>query len=455
MFLFGDTMSIKIKQSILILGVLVALAVVVGYVLFAQKQSAEARVEILSGRVSEYEAKAIEQQKKLSSLQADADSLRKDLDQRNNERDGFVKKVDDAQLEITRLNNEIQKTKKAQLDWDEKLTSVRRERDELIKQVMDLKSKGAAEKIVEKIVYRDSPAEAGQNVSNQALTVEAGSDLYWAGVVRQKAALELELKKLKEDLSKSNLVVSELKKSNSDVELELGRVKNERDEIVRKIKYGEDLADNLSVELARARNEQKMTGDRFAQIGEENQQLRQDVKQLTTTKVALEKSIAGLSEEKNVIEKKLVETENIIQSRIDEIWQIKKDIDKRFEGRNTKQPAGEVELAPIVVNKEEAPQEKVDVEKIVPAVKVSVDASAKTTTRTGKIQGSIVSLNEDNNFVIIDQGEKTGIKVGDSFKVYHKGTVVGTIEVIQVRQDIAAADIKQKTSALSVGDIVK
>ncbi len=448
-------MSIKIKQSILILGVLVALAVVVGYVLFAQKQSAEARVGILSGRVSEYEAKAIEQQKKLSSLQADADSLRKDLDQRNNERDGFVKKADDAQLEITRLNNEIQKTKKAQLDWDEKLTSVRRERDELIKQVTELKSKGTVEKIVEKIVYRDSPAEAGQNVSNQALTVEAGSDLYWAGVVRQKAALELELKKLKEDLTKSNLVVSELKKSNSDVELELGRVKNERDEIVRKIKYGEDLADNLSVELARARNEQKMTSDRSAQIGEENQQLRQDVKQLTTTKVALEKSIAGLSEEKNVIEKKLVETENIIQSRIDEIWQIKKDIDKRFEGRVIKQPAGEVELAPIVVNKDEPVQEKVDVEKTVPAVKVSVDASAKTTTRTGKIQGSIVSLNEDNNFVIIDQGEKTGIKVGDSFKVYHKGAVVGTIEVIQVRQDISAADIKQKTSALSVGDIVK
>jgi hypothetical protein len=52
-------------------------------------------------------------------------------------------------------------------------------------------------------------------------------------------------------------------------------------------------------------------------------------------------------------------------------------------------------------------------------------------------------------------GEKAGVKVGDTFKVYRNGVSVGAISVIQVRSDISAADIKQKTSAFKPGDTVK
>jgi hypothetical protein len=67
----------------------------------------------------------------------------------------------------------------------------------------------------------------------------------------------------------------------------------------------------------------------------------------------------------------------------------------------------------------------------------------------------VVSVNQDNNFVIVDLGERSGIKVGDAFKVYHNGVQVVSVEVIQVRQDISAADIKQKTAPFSVGDTIR
>ena len=41
----------------------------------------------------------------------------------------------------------------------------------------------------------------------------------------------------------------------TDMQLEIDKLKTERDEIIRKIKYGEDLADNLSIELASAKND--------------------------------------------------------------------------------------------------------------------------------------------------------------------------------------------------------
>ncbi len=465
-------MDKQIKQSILILGVLVALSVAFAIVFYLQKQAAENQSAVLSTQVSEYEAKDLETQKKIKTMQDDSAKLRKDLDQRDSERASLVKKAEDVQQELDRARQDVDKVQKDRSDWDSKISSLRRERDDLMKQITELKNRPANEKIVEKVVYRDAPVSgegsttygsdgvpAGQAMSevfaaasnsSMPTTVSRENENYWAGVIRQKAELELELQRVKEQLEGTGVQIADLKKSNSDLEMELGRMKNEKEAIVRKIKYGEDLADNISVELARARNEQKLSQDRSDQLLAENQQLRMDIKQLTTTKVALEKSIANLSEEKRSTEKKLVETENIIQGRIDEIWQIKKDIDSRVDPRTSRgtrttgvaTSAGEIELAPIVVS-----------------AKKGQGAPAPATTAkqpaSKKLQGSIVSVNEDNNFVIVDLGEKSGVQVGDAFKVYHNGVQVGTVAVIQVRQEISAADIKVKTAPLSIGDTVR
>ena len=74
--------------------------------------------------------------------------------------------------------------------------------------------------------------------------------------------MQIELEKEKSDLDQAALQVVDLKKQNSDLELEVKQVTNEKDEIVQKIKYGQDLADNLAVDLARSRNDQKAVNDR-------------------------------------------------------------------------------------------------------------------------------------------------------------------------------------------------
>jgi chromosome segregation ATPase len=473
-------MDKQIKQSILILGVLITLSVAFAIVFYLQKQAAENRAALLSDQVTQYETKDRETQKKMKGLEDESSKLRQEVDQGNTERATLVKKSEQVQRDLDKMSADFDKVQKDRAEWETKVANFRRERDDLLKQVTDLKNRPVPEKIVEKIVYRDKPVDPataaldGQGAPdmggvppaqamNEVFAAAANSSMptgvsrenenYWAGIIKQKAALELELQKVKEELSASNVQIAELKKGASDFEMELGRLKNEKEAIVRKIKYGEDLADNISVELARARNEQKLSQDRSDQLLAENQQLRMDIKQLTTTKVSLEKSIANLSEEKNSIEKKLVETENVIQGRIDEIWQIKKDIDSRIDAP---QPAArasqEIELAPIVVsakkNASAAPQAK-------QAAKQPAKQAERPAAASKRLQGSIVSVNEDNNFVIVDLGERSGIKVGNAFKVYHNGTQVGAVEVIQVRQDISAADIKQKTAPFSVGDTVR
>ncbi len=478
-------MDKQIKQSILILGVLIVLSVAFAIVFYLQKQNAETRVASLTVVVADHEAKSIEYQKKIKTFQDDYAKLKKDFDQRGGENADLQKMVSAAKSDAQQLSQEVEKARKNSQALDDKLENLRRERDGLIKQVTELKNR--PEKVVEKIVYRDNPSAAsgeaslggalpavtvpgsgnqegvtpGQAVKDMFASAAGASsstagrenEKYWAAVVREKAALELEIQKIKTQLSDSSLQITELKKSNSDLEIELGRIKNEKEDIIRKIKYGEDLADNISIELARARNEQKISQDRSDELLAENQQLRVNIKQLTTTKVALEKSIAGLSEEKAAIERKLSETESVIQSRLDEMWQIKKDIDTRFGADNARNAratvardrssSGEVELAPIVVSGKKGGARK------------PLPQAAGTASASRKFQGSIVSVNEENNFIIVSLGDKTGIRVGDALNVYHNGAQIGSVEVIQVRQDISAADIKQKMAPFSVGDTVR
>lgn len=69
--------------------------------------------------------------------------------------------------------------------------------------------------------------------------------------------------------------------------------------------------------------------------------------------------------------------------------------------------------------------------------------------------GRIVSVNEENNFVIVDVGEEAGVGLGDALSVYRDSKYVAQLEVIQVRKDIAAADIKNQWTQVQVGDTIR
>jgi hypothetical protein len=314
------------------------------------------------------------------------------------------------------------------------------------------------------IVYKDRPVpvqEQAPSPSPAAPVVDVTSpqgDQYWASVLKQKAALQLEVEKSKSDLDQVALQVVELKKQNSDLELQVKQVTNEKEQIAQKVKYGGDLADTLSIDLARARNDQKAVNDRADKINEENLELQGQIKELTSTKLALEKTISRLTEDKDAMQKKLVETESVIQSRIDDIWKIKENLDKRMTTENAPVPAaapvaapapvvstgGGMELPPIIVNAPASSNQA-------PAAPAAVAASM-----SAKNQGSIISINETNNFIIADLGqENSTVSVGNVLKVYRSSKEIGVLEVIQVRRDICAADIKDKSTVLKVGDIVK
>lgn len=346
-------------------------------------------------------------------------------------------------IDIEGMKEKISTLTQERDQWQARIDALQKEKQELLVKL--------EQKPEPQIVYQQmdpdgnamEPEQQGEDAitTEESLAMKDGlrveDELYWAQILKERTNLELEVEKLRRDLSQSAIQLTELKKKNTDFQMELTKMVHEKEEIERQIKHGKDLSDSLSLELARAQNDKKFLNDRLVRVGDENSGLREQIRQLTSTKIALERSIVSLQDEKKEIERKLLETENVIQGRIDEIWQIKQSLDQSF-GPNAKDGAGQVELPPIVVSSK------------------SVEGGQDPNVNAAPgLSGSIVSVNNENNFVIVDIGQNQGVALGHSLTVYRGTEYVAGLEVIQVRKDIAAADIVKKVSDIKVGDIVR
>jgi len=428
-------MSIAVRVSVWILGGLVIVSSGIAVLTLMQKQTLQGQNLGLSHQISEDENKLTDLASQIKKLQDDGDQLNSKLSQSQQDKAQLQSLFDDLKQKSEDLQSQLAQTSSDRDSWKSRVGTVTQERDALMQKFKERPTK---------IVYKNRVIKVPVNVMTAAPVnplAAAGGDEYWASVLREKAAMQIELEKEKSILDQAALQVIELKKQNSDLQLEVGQLSNEKDEIIQKIKYGQDLADNLSVDLARSRIDQKEVNDRADKVKADNIELREQIRDLSSTKLDLETNIERLTDEKDAMQKKLIETENVIQGRIDDIWKIKESLDKKLsenapEPVSPTSPSG-VELPPIIVN----PPSRVQ---------------ASSMPAMGKTEGTIISINSANNFVIVDLGqENSSVSVGNTLKVYRNLDQVATLQVIQVRRDICAADIRDKSDELKVGDIVK
>lgn len=455
-------MSKAMRGALAILLFLLILCVGVAVYALIQRQSLDQQNQTLQAQIADEQTKQSQLLARAKKLEKDQQELNDKLSQKDREKqqlqrefDEVKSKSEDLTSQISQLNQQLNQERD---DSKSRMETIRKERDELMQKLKDRPVK---------VVYKDRPASAGgtpsmslPSVSQPAAATPPSAtiqnDQYWGQILKEKAALQLDLQKVKADMDQNAVQVVELKKQNADLQLEFKnlndakleserRMQQNQQEFERKLKYSEDLSNAISVEVARARDDQKNSNERSERLKQENLELQGQIKQLTTTKLALEKTIAQINVDKTTMQKKLAETEGMIQGRINEIWQIKDNLDSKI-SQLPKPGSAEVELPPIIVNANGSlpPPE-------IPAAAVAVPAAGTPV----KSQGTIISINEPNNFAIIDLGESDGSQVGRKLTVLRDNNTIGNLEIIQVRKDISAADIKQNTMKLKVGDIVR
>jgi len=345
------------------------------------------------------------------------------------ERDDLKKENAGLSGQLSKFQDNIRGYENTIASLDKQLKDISRDRDDLQRKYQ--LANEAKEELIKKLQsQKEKPATA--SVSQE---LPAGTDAYWAGILKQKTDLEIQLGNMRSELKSTQINNEQLQRDKAELELDINNLKHETEDLKRQLDYNTKLMDSLAQELVRDRNDKMQIQESFKGIRGENTTLTRQLKSLNNRKVNLDRKLQDFSEEKSALQRRINELETMFKEKATQANDLNKQLDAIRSG----------------VKPEIRPKESVVLPSIV--IKPSSDVSGQDFS-VG-LEGKIVALNRENNFVIIDLGENQEVKVGDSFQVFRGEKGVANITVIQTRQGISACDIKKETEPIEIGDTVR
>jgi len=403
-------MNAKIKILLIALAVICALALVIAFHLNGQYKAL----------TIEYESKVTEFENERTNLNKQLASLRQTKNKLDVELADLKAKYDALTQDHESLKSKFDLVTKERATLVERVTELAGEKKTLEEQVAELQSGGGMSSI-SYTIPSDTPTD----------------DAYWANLLREKAALEIEVKNMGTQLDDAKLKLATAMDEGRKIDLQLKTAIEGRRDLERKLIYNEKLARTLSEALVREKRDKKTLTDQLDSLRQENFELKSRLMAIGDKKTSLEGKLVDLQQEREILAKRLAELDSVLQERVDQIIEVKNDLKAaRTEAKKVStKDSRVVQLQPIVV-------------------KATDDLPSR---RGAPVSGQVLAINDENNFVIVDAGEQDGVAVGQTLTVSRDGMKIGTLEVIQTRREISAADIKnvQSGTKLRIGDAVR
>jgi len=264
---------------------------------------------------------------------------------------------------------------------------------------------------------------------------EMESDMFVANLLKQKVGLEVEIERLKNEVNPKNQEISRLKAESMDKDMKLAQLQEEKNSIEQKLKNSEQVAQILSSDLLK---EKDFNGDSKAmseKIAMENNTLNSKISEFED----IAKEYNNLLAEKENMKARLAKLESDVGYKDQEIGKYRAAL--QGSAAKSQEVRAEAYHAPREVE--------------LPTIRAQKIARLTTPSleRVGEkeeLKGKIVTINMEHNFVVIDLGKQDGIDIGNKFNVYRGETLLGSVEIIQARDKIAAADIKDLKEGMSI-----
>ena len=96
---------------------------------------------------------------------------------------------------------------------------------------------------------------------------------------------------------------------------------------------------------------------------------------------------------------------------------------------------GKIEVVP------EASVSKAKTKRIPAPSPIVTEKKEKAAPAISAVEGKVLVINKDYNFVVMNLGSKDGIKTGNTFAIYHNNKYVGDVKVEKVHDSMAAAGV--------------
>ncbi|PIP20182.1 MAG: hypothetical protein COX40_06180 [Candidatus Omnitrophica bacterium CG23_combo_of_CG06-09_8_20_14_all_40_11] len=229
-----------------------------------------------------------------------------------------------------------------------------------------------------------------------------------------------------------------LKIKHNVVEIKLEEYKKTISQLELKLKDAQTSIDTL---MGTLEQETKAKQEALDQV----QQLKTDLQQQKGLRVDLETKLQQAQKDAEKTQAQLKE----IESQKTELEAKIKELEVQVQQPQTQQQtqAQGVELGTIVVGPEGS--------------SVPGQAASSVSTKQPKekavalsLEGKVLVVNKDYNFVVINLGSEDGVNSGDIFALYHNNKYIGDIKVEKIHESMSAADFTSASTkdAVSEGD---
>jgi len=298
----------------------------------------------------------------------------------------------------------------------QKYTMVENARAELVSQVQALSAQ-----------IEEGPAGAAG--------VSMAEDEFWAGILKENKGNQWKLDELRNKLSEAKINNEELQRQRDSLELEVTNLNRDKQELSRQyeffqkqVEYNKKKMETISLELVGEKNDKMKIEESFDTIKRENNILRRQLESVNSRKIGLERKISELEDNNKTLKSRFNEMDIMLEDKVLEVSRM-----NRRARNDAIMKEGPVELSPIIVR------------------------PAERTSQFGTtIEGRVVAINRENNFVIVDLGQINSVRVGDVLGVLDDGDrPIATLEVIETRDSISACDILRTSTPLQVGNLVR
>ena len=326
---------------------------------------------------------------------------------------GLNKEKGDIERKLAMVEEKLSEVEAQRENWRKKWSVVSEERNLLIEKVK--RASGS-------LVKRMKSTEAG---------TEKISEDYWAGFVKDKAALEAKLNILNKTLFNEKLKMAKLDTKNKELSIEMGQLAKEKKKFLEEIKFKERTLRIISLDLVNEREARGGVINEVKKLRRENVNLKRELIVANRELIKLQDTFKAVADRKEILEDKIADADSILQEKslaFEELQAQLVEVIKEGKKLGPKESAS-IELPPIIV-KPAAPGLK-------------------------ELRGEIIAVNHEEKFVVVDIGESSGLRPGILLKIMRGDKEIGTAEVIETRKEISAADIKRVISGCIIqeGDI--
>lgn len=349
----------------------------------------------------------------------------------NNDKNVLTQERDRLLEENTGLKRNYDRIKAEKSDLEARWAQIQDQLSTLEKENSLLKKKYeevAKERdvLVEKIKTKPEKVEVSE------VGGEGTSEDYWVDFVKQKAELAAKLDVASKELINANNNVAALDKQNKELSIKIDELNKQKDRLNRDLTFRKRTVDIMSIDLVSERESRKDAVDDLTKLRGENINLKRELVLANKEKLQIQSQLSGVIEKKETLEKRIAEIENILKTKSFALEELQGQLNSAIKGSTATvmKESASVELPPIVVKP---------------------GASAPKGLR-----GEIIAVNQEEKFVVMDIGESSGVRPGFKMNIVRGDNVVGTVEIIETRKDISAADIKEINRGYTIkeGDTV-